>query len=223
MKIVVLCPHFEPDTAPTGVVMTRIVDELADRGHELHVVTSLPWYRRIAIEPGWTGRWIADAAHRLGIGDAGASLPRRRQVQPGPSGARFRRLLGRWSGVAGLRAGGWFRRADAVVAMSPPLTLGIDRMGWSACVRRAPLVFNVQDVFPDAAVAHRRDPQPTRDRRRAAGSSGSPIAGRRRSPCSATTCARNVAAKLGRRPTAARVHVIPNFVDTDGIRPCVAR
>ena len=25
MRIVVLCPHFEPDTAPTGVVMTRIV------------------------------------------------------------------------------------------------------------------------------------------------------------------------------------------------------
>ena len=42
MKIVVLCPHFEPDTAPTGTVMTRIVHELAERGHELHVVTSLP-------------------------------------------------------------------------------------------------------------------------------------------------------------------------------------
>ena len=26
--VVVLCPHFEPDTAPTGTVMTRIVEEL---------------------------------------------------------------------------------------------------------------------------------------------------------------------------------------------------
>ena len=29
LRIVVLCPHFRPDTAPTGTVMTRIVEELA--------------------------------------------------------------------------------------------------------------------------------------------------------------------------------------------------
>ena len=56
LRLVVLCPHFAPDTAPTGDVMTRIVHELAARGHELHVVTSLPWYRTHAIEPGWGGR-----------------------------------------------------------------------------------------------------------------------------------------------------------------------
>ena len=44
--IIVLCPHFAPDTAPTGTVMTRIVHELVDRGHVVHVVTSLPWYSR---------------------------------------------------------------------------------------------------------------------------------------------------------------------------------
>ena len=37
MKLIVLCPHFAPDSAPTGTVMTRIVDELAALGHELHV------------------------------------------------------------------------------------------------------------------------------------------------------------------------------------------
>ena len=52
---------------------------------------------------------------------------------------------------AGLGAGGWWRRADAVIAMSPPLTLGLTGrlVAWS---HRAPQVFNVQDVFPDAAV-----------------------------------------------------------------------
>ena len=58
MRIVVICPHFAPDTAPTGTVMTRIVAELANRGHELHVVTSLPWYREHAVEDGWTGRLV---------------------------------------------------------------------------------------------------------------------------------------------------------------------
>ena len=31
MRIVVICPHFAPDTAPTGTVMTRIVAELAGK------------------------------------------------------------------------------------------------------------------------------------------------------------------------------------------------
>ena len=56
--IVVLCPHFVPDNAPTGTVMTRIVDELVVLGHRVHVVTALPWYRTHSIEPGWTGRWV---------------------------------------------------------------------------------------------------------------------------------------------------------------------
>ena len=58
MNILVLCPHFDPDTAPTGVVMTRLVRELGNRGHRLHVVTALPWYRKHDIEHGWEGSWI---------------------------------------------------------------------------------------------------------------------------------------------------------------------
>ena len=42
-------------------------------------------------------------------------------------------------------------RVDGVLAMSPPLTLGLT--GWGLAVaRRAPLVFNIQDVFPDVAI-----------------------------------------------------------------------
>jgi hypothetical protein len=56
--IVVLVPHFAPDTAPTGEVITRIVDEFIAAGQRIHVVTALPWYRTHAIEEGWTGRLI---------------------------------------------------------------------------------------------------------------------------------------------------------------------
>ena len=56
MNILVLCPHYAPDVAPTGEVMTAIVEALAARGHRLHVVTALPWYRHHAIEDGWAGR-----------------------------------------------------------------------------------------------------------------------------------------------------------------------
>src|SRR4029453_7388598 len=117
---------------------------------EAHVVTALPWYRDHAIEPGWTGRLMRRQSTDWG------SITR---VHPFPGGDRRnlpRRALGfvgfsLLAGIAGLRAGGWFKRVDAVIAMSPPLTLGL--AGWTAkLAHRAPLVFNVQDVFPDAAV-----------------------------------------------------------------------
>ncbi len=150
LRLVVLAPHFRPDTAPTGAVITRIVDELAGRGHHIDVVTALPWYRGHVVEPGWTGRWSRTEPAPWG------SV---RRVQPFSGGDR-RNLLRRAAGFAGfsalagwagLGAGGWFRRADAVIAMSPPLTLGLTGriVAWT---HRAPLVFNVQDVFPDAAV-----------------------------------------------------------------------
>jgi colanic acid biosynthesis glycosyl transferase WcaI len=215
MKVVVLCPHFEPDTAPTGVVMTRIVHELADRGHELHVVTSLPWYRRHQIEPDWTGRWISTEATDWGSvtrvhpfpGDDKANLLRRAAGFAGFS------LL---AGAAAMRAGGTLRRADVVLAMSPPLTLGLT--GWFVGrLRRAPLVFNVQDVFPDAAVRTGA----IRNRRIIAAAEWLERVTYR---CAAAVTVlseglrRNVAGKLVAEHRD-KVHVIPNFVDTDAIRP----
>jgi len=49
-RILVICPHFEPDVAPTGVIMTRIVHELTTGGFEVHVVTALPWYARHEVD-----------------------------------------------------------------------------------------------------------------------------------------------------------------------------
>ena len=149
--IIVLCPHFAPDTAPTGVVMTRIVEELVRLGHRVHVVTSLPWYRRHRVEDGWTGRvWRTESTGWGSIvrvspfaGRDKSNVPRR-----AVGFAAFSVLIG----LRGCFVGGVHRRAAAVIAMSPPLTLGLT--GWLvAKLRRAPLVFNIQDVFPDAAVS----------------------------------------------------------------------
>lgn len=150
LRVVVVCPHFAPDTAPTGDVITRIVDELASHNIELHVVTSLPWYRNHVIEPGWGGQLMRRESVEWG------SITR---VHPFPGKDKrslVRRAIGFLGfsvlcGLAAVRAGGLFRKADAVLAMSPPLTLGLT--GWLAAKsHRAPLVFNVQDIFPDAAV-----------------------------------------------------------------------
>ena len=209
MRLAVLCPHFAPDTAPTGAVITRIVEELVARGHEVHVVTALPWYREHRVEIEWKGRWIRREDTAWG------SITR---VHPFPGSDKsnlVRRALG-FAGfstlalLAGVRGG----RVDAVLAMSPPLTNGV--IGWlMSLVRRAPLVFNIQDVFPDAAVET------------GAITNARVIAAARwlerfsYDRCAAVTVLSddlrdNVAAKIHH---AERVRVIPNFVLTDEIRP----
>ena len=120
------------------------------------------------------------------------------------------------AGLQGLRTGGWFRRADAVIAMSPPLTLGLTGR-LVATLRRAPLVFNIQDVFPDAAIetgaiTNRRIIAAARWLERISYRSADAVT------VLSSDLADNVRAKL---PDAmqARVHEIPNFVDTDAIVP----
>ena len=58
MKLVVVTPHFAPDVAPTGEVITKIVEQLAARGHRIEVITSLPWYEHHAVEPEFRGKSI---------------------------------------------------------------------------------------------------------------------------------------------------------------------
>ena len=150
MRLAVLTPHFAPDVAPTGVVVTRVVEELARRGHRLDVVTALPWYREHRIEPGYEGRLVRHEDTPWG---------RITRVHPFPAEDK-RDILRRaaafggfsvLAGIAGLRGGRARERVDGVLALSPPLTLGVG--GWAvARRRRAPFVFNVQDVFPDVAV-----------------------------------------------------------------------
>ena len=148
--IVVLCPHFAPDTAPTGEVITRIVEEFVASGQKVHVVTALPWYRTHSIESGWTGKLVRVEKTSWG------SVTR---VHPFPGKSKtnlLRRAIGfaAFSVVAGvctLFAGGIHRRPSAIISMSPPLTLGLT--GWLAArLRFTKTIFNIQDVFPDAAV-----------------------------------------------------------------------
>ncbi len=148
--IVVLVPHFAPDTAPTGEVITRIVDEFIAAGRRIHIVTALPWYRTHAIEEGWSGRLIRRERKEWG------SIIR---VHPFPGKSKsnlLRRAIGfaGFSAIAGvctLFAGGIHRRPAAIISMSPPLTLGLT--GWLAArLRLTTAIFNIQDVFPDAAI-----------------------------------------------------------------------
>lgn len=211
MNLLVLCPHFAPDVAPTGEVMTSIAGALADRGHRLHVVTSLPWYRHHAVEPEWRGRlWRTERT-------AWGHLTRLHPFPTDKTNLPARALgFAGFTGLATITGLLTSIRPDAVLVMSPPLPLGIS--GWLAArSRRVPFVFNIQDVFPDVAVELGAITDP---RVIAVASWLERFLYRRADAVTVLSedLRDNVARKLrGDHP--GRVHVIPNFVDTERIAP----
>ena len=211
MRVLVICPHFAPDVAPTGDVMTRIVTELGALGHRLHVVTSLPWYAHHRVEIDWRGTVVDHAPTDWG------TISR---LHPFPTDKT--NLVSRAAGFAGFTALSGLTAAlsrshpEVVLAMSPPLTLGPAAVA-VARLRRIPIVFNVQDIFPDVAVelgmlTDERMIAVARQLERMTYRSADAVT------VLSDDLRANVAAKLPPRD-AGKVRVIPNFVDTGFIRP----
>jgi colanic acid biosynthesis glycosyl transferase WcaI len=215
VKLLVLCPHYAPDVAPTGEVMTSIATELVNRGHQLHIVTSLPWYQHTRIEPGWEGKSVRREEMPWG---------RITRVNPFPTDkrnipARALAFAGFTALSGALAMAGQPAEPDAVLAMSPPLTLGA--AGWAAAQRwRVPFVFNIQDVFPDVAVelGAISNPQVIK-----AAAWLERWSYRRADAVTVLSddLRDNLVAKIaGTVPDPVdRIRVIPNFVDTERIRP----
>lgn len=209
MKIVYVVPHFAPDVAPTGALATQLVERWAGRGHTVEVITALPWYREHSIEPGYDGKLVRHEDTPWG---------RVTRIHPFPTSNKSNLLLRglSFAGFSTLAAtvGSRGGRADVVVAMSPPLTLGA--AGWAiAKARRARYVFNVQDIFPDVAV----DLGVIENRwliKAAAAVERWSYARADAVTVLSEDLARNVRSK-SRAPDG--VHVIPNFVDTAAIKP----
>jgi colanic acid biosynthesis glycosyl transferase WcaI len=209
VNLVVVTPHFAPDVAPTGAVITRIVEELAARGHRLEVLTALPWYRDHKIEPGYEGRLLRHEDTPWG---------RVTRLHPFPTSDK-RNIIGRALSFAGFStvgavAGARGGRVDGVLALSPPLTLGLTGLA-IARKRKAPYVFNLQDVFPDIAI----------ELGVLTNKQGIAASRRLERFCYRHADAITVLSEdlrdnvLERVDDPAKVRVIPNFVDTEHIRP----
>ena len=151
----------------------------------------------------------------MGVDHAGSIRSRRRQVEPRPAGRSGSSASPSWPGVAGLRAGGWFRRRRCgggdVAAADARAHRVAGRRG--AAGRRWCSTSRTCSPTPPSstgAITNRRVIAVGRVARAVHLPPGAT-----RSRCSATTCARNVVAKLARDRGRDVSHVIPNFVDTD--------
>lgn len=211
MRIQLHCPHFEPDLhAATGEVMTKLVESLAGLGHQIDVVTALPWYKNHDVEPQWRGRPIRRTKTAWG------SITR---VWPFPTNkskiASRAFAFGGFTGLVTLCAV-TLPRPEVVMGMSPPIFLG-DSAWLLARRHRVPFVFNVQDIFPDVAV----DLGALSNERVIALAATHEARLYRRADAVTVLSEDQQANVMAKLPSGSRdkVRIIHNFADTDRIRP----
>ena len=146
MKILLLSTYFYPDTASTGVIMSKLADMFVTKGHEVTVIASVPHYDRGAIWPEYSDRLLyKKVSGSLTVWRLYTHVVRDRAnvLQRILSYGSFHVL----SSLVGLTA----PKHDVILVPSPPLSNGVigDLI---ARLRGTPFVYNVQDVWPDVAV-----------------------------------------------------------------------
>jgi colanic acid biosynthesis glycosyl transferase WcaI len=146
MRILFLSTYFKPDIASTGVLMTHLAEDLAELGHEVTVVTSVPHYSRDAIWDEYKGKLFHHDRH------GPIDVHRVYVYVPGSRARSMERFLnyGSFNALAVLQSLS-ARKHDVIFVPSPPLTNGL-AADLISRVWRVPFVYNVQDIWPDVVI-----------------------------------------------------------------------
>ncbi len=150
-RILFLSLVFPPDGVSTAQIMGDLAEDLRSRGHTVDVLTTTPHYNRDAeaearqpLRSYW-GPVVKKSDFR-GLPVTHTLMPRKGRSVPARLGAWI--LFHALSTIVGLTA---LPRPDLIFVPSPPLTMGLAArlIGW---FRRAPFIYNVQEVYPDIAI-----------------------------------------------------------------------
>ncbi len=146
MKILFLSTYFRPDIASTGVIMSKLADEFVEKGHEVTVLASVPHYESNRVWPEYSRKLVYREK------DGPISVYRLYTYVAQDKANVAQRVLAYGSfHLLSLMRGLALPRHDVIFAPSPPLSNGV--IGdFISRLRDTPLVYNVQDIWPDVAI-----------------------------------------------------------------------
>ncbi len=145
MRIIVWGINYAPELTGIGPFNTGLCDDLANRGHQVEMVTTFPYYPFWRKIPGDRGRLFrTDQIEAVYVHRCWHYVPARVTT--------LRRIWHELSfGLTSFVRILFLARPDVYVVVSPPLILG-PLASLMARLKRRPYVFHVQDLQPDAAV-----------------------------------------------------------------------
>lgn len=147
MNILITTNYYYPETIGAGIWITQLAQELKARGHEVTVITSFPSYPLGKLFDGYRNR----LARRETVDGIEVI---RTFTYATPNKSFWARAAGFGAFCLSAAPGylRWRRPVDVVYAILPPLPLGVS--AWAiAKASGARLVVNIQDIYPDIAVA----------------------------------------------------------------------
>lgn len=142
MHVLIVTNYFAPEGGAAAVRLTRLAKQLAARGHEVTVLTSLPHYPQGRIQDGYRGRFAltseVDGIRVVQTWLLATESPRIR-----------RKLVSQISFMlTGLLRGVGLPRPDVLLVEGQPVFTGFAG-ALLARAKRRPYVFNVSDLWPD--------------------------------------------------------------------------
>jgi glycosyltransferase involved in cell wall biosynthesis len=147
MRILIFTQHFPPETMATGRRASDLAESLAARGHDVTVITGQPNH------PASLGLAFCRRAAKQEWAPEGFRILRVPVFRSTHAGAVWRFLTYASFMLSAACCGIRQRRADALLAISPlPTGLAALPAHWW---QGAPLVFDLQDIWPDSARAIR--------------------------------------------------------------------
>jgi len=146
VRVLFITHYFPPEVGAPQSRLFDLASALGRRGHHVTVLTGFPNYPNGVINSDYRGRWFQ-------IEELDVMRVVRTAIYPAPNRGVARRLLNHASFalsciVSSRRAGS----ADAVVVETPPLFTAAAGVA-VARFKRAGMVLNVADLWPDAVIA----------------------------------------------------------------------
>lgn len=140
IRVLLLTQWFDPEPTFKGIVFAR---ELMRQGFEVEVVTGFPNYPGGKVYPGYRIKWLQ---REVIDGVQVTRLP----LYPNHNQSAIKRVLNYASFAASALVYGLLvaKRADVMYAYHPPLTVGI-AASLIRLLRRIPVVYDIQDMWPD--------------------------------------------------------------------------
>lgn len=145
MKLIILTQYFPPEVGAPQNRLYEMAIRLQKLGVEIEVLTAMPNYPSMVIHKEYKGKWYVKE-------DMNGMRIYRAWIWVGKSKSIFPRLLNYFSFVFTSMWIGLFKlgKADYLLCESPPLFLGISAL-FLKRVKKAKLIFNVADLWPESA------------------------------------------------------------------------
>lgn len=209
MKILVISLYYAPDQCQSnGPLIRALCDDWAAAGHKVTVLTSFPHYGLGAVWPEYRGRWFErDQVGQVRVRRSYIFVPGRR--------SGLGRALNYLSfNLSSMLTGLFTGQQDLIFVMSPPLTIGLTAY-LLGLFKRIPYCYNLQDIWPEAAVKLGMLRAPALIKF----FEGLEQFIYRHSRKIFAISAEFQQNLIGKGVVAEKIEVIPNFVDTEFIRP----